>query len=90
LRTATNDSEITRADKSAFQQSLIDIQTAWSKQELSALRKFVTPENAGVPAPGLAEQASHEFANHVEEVVLRQADVRGRGLKTPCSTPRST
>ena len=34
LRTATIDSEITRADKTAFQQSLIEIQTAWSKQDL--------------------------------------------------------
>ena len=76
LRTATIDSEITRADKSAFQQSLIEIQTSWSKQDLSGLRKLVTPEMLEYFSTGLAEQASQEIANRVEDVVLQQADIR--------------
>ncbi len=76
LRTATIDSEITRADKSAFQQSLIEIQTAWSKQDLSGLRKLVTPEMLEYFSTGLAEQASQDIANHVEDVVLQHADIR--------------
>ena len=76
LKTATIDSEITKADKTAFQQSLIDIQTAWSKQDLSGLRKLVTPEMLEYFSTGLAEQASQEIANHVEDVVLQQADIR--------------
>jgi predicted lipid-binding transport protein (Tim44 family) len=76
LKTATIDSEITRADKTAFQQSLIDIQAAWSKQDLAGLRKLVTPEMLEYFSTGLAEQASQEIANHVEDVVLQKADIR--------------
>ena len=76
LKTTSIDSEITRADKTAFQQSLTDIQTAWSQQDLSRLRKLVTPEMLEYFSTGLAEQASQEIANHVEDVVLQQADIR--------------
>ncbi len=76
LRTATIDSEITRADKTAFQQSLIEIQTAWGKQDLSGLRRLVTPEMLEYFSTGLAEQASQEIANHVDDVVLQQAEIR--------------
>ena len=76
LRTATVDGDITRADKTVFQQSLTDIQTAWSRQDLSALRKLVTPEMLEYFSAGLAEQASQGIENHVEDVVLQQADIR--------------
>ena len=48
LRTATVDPEVTSADKTAFQQLLIDIQTAWSKQDLADLRLMCHAGNAGV------------------------------------------
>jgi predicted lipid-binding transport protein (Tim44 family) len=76
LRTATIDSEITSADKAAFQQSLTDIQTAWGKQDLSALRRLVTPEMLEYFSTGLAEMTSQDQANRVEDVVLLQAEVR--------------
>ena len=76
LRTATVDTEVTSADKTAFQQLLIDIQTAWSKQDLAGLRRFVTPEMLGYFATALAEQASLDIANHVEDVVLLRAEVQ--------------
>ena len=76
LRTATIDSEITSADKAAFQQSLTDIQTAWGKQDLSALRRLVTPEMLEYFSTGLAELTSQDQANRVEDVVLLQAEVR--------------
>jgi predicted lipid-binding transport protein (Tim44 family) len=76
LRTATVDRDITRADKTVFQQSLTDIQTAWSRQDLSGLRKLVTPEMLEYFSAGLAEQASQGIENHVEDVVLQQADIR--------------
>jgi hypothetical protein len=75
FRTATVDSEITAADKAAYQQLLIDIQTAWSKQDLAALRRFVTPEMLTYFSTALAEQASQEVENHVEDVVLTKADL---------------
>ena len=76
LRTATIDSEITAADKAAFQQSLTDIQTAWGKQDVSALRRLVTPEMLEYFSTGLAELTSQDQANHVEDVALLQAEVR--------------
>jgi predicted lipid-binding transport protein (Tim44 family) len=75
LRTAIVESEITAADKTAFQQLLIEIQTAWSKQDLAALRRFVTPEMLAYFSTALAEQASQEVENHVEDVALTKADL---------------
>ena len=81
LRTATIDSEIVSADKAAFQQSLIDIQTAWGKQDVAGLRRLVTPEMLEYFSTGLAEQASQDVANRVEDVVLLQAEVREAWLE---------
>lgn len=76
LRTATVDTEVTSADKTAFQQLLIDIQTAWSKQDLTGLRRFVTPEMLTYFSTALAENTSQDIENHVEDVVLGRAEVR--------------
>ena len=76
LGSAAIDDEITSADKAAFQQSLTEIQTAWGAQDLSALRRLVTPEMLEYFSTGLAEQASEGVANHVEDVVLGRAEVR--------------
>ena len=76
LSTATVDEEVTSADKAAFQQLLIDVQTAWSKQDLAGLRRFVTPEMLSYFSTALAEQTSLDVANHVEDVVLLRAEVK--------------
>ena len=76
LKTTTVVSEVTSADKAAFQQLLTDIQTAWSNQDLAGLRRFVTPEMLSYFSTALAEQTSLDIANHIEDVVLEQADVR--------------
>jgi predicted lipid-binding transport protein (Tim44 family) len=76
LRTATVDTEVTSEDKTAFQHLLIDIQTAWSKQDLAGLRRFVTPEMLAYFSTALAEQTSQDIENHVEDVVLLRAEVR--------------
>jgi hypothetical protein len=76
LRTTPVVSEVTTADKTAFQQLLIDIQTAWSKQDLAGLRRFVTPEMLTYFSTALAENTSQEIENHVEDVVLLRAEVR--------------
>ena len=75
FRPATTDLDITGADKAAFQQLLTDIQTAWSKQDLTALRRFVTPEMLSYFSTALAENSSQEIENHVEDVVLGRAEV---------------
>jgi len=76
LSTAAVDDEVTSADKAAFQQLLIDVQTAWSKQDLAGLRRFVTPEMLSYFSTALAEQTSLDIANHVEDVVLLRAEVK--------------
>ncbi len=76
LRTTAVVSDVTSADKTAFQQLLTDIQTAWSSQDLAGLRRSVTPEMLSYFSTALAEQTSLDIANHVEDVVLLQADVR--------------
>ena len=76
LSAGTVEDEITSADKAAFQQSLIEIQTAWGKQDLPELRRLATPEMLEYFSTGLAEQTSQDTANHVEDVVLLRAEVR--------------
>ena len=76
LGTITRDVEVTTADKSAFQQLLIDIQTAWSNQDLQGLRRLVTPDILTYFSTALAEHTSQGIENHVEDVVLLHAEVR--------------
>ncbi len=76
LGTATVDTEVTTVDKMAFQQLLIEIQTAWGKQYLTGLRRFVTPEMLTYFSTALAENTSQDIENHVEDVVLVRAEVR--------------
>jgi Tim44-like domain len=76
LQTTAVVDTVTSADKAAFQQLLTDVQTAWSNQDLAGLRRSVTPEMLSYFSTALAEQASLDIANHVEDLVLVQADVR--------------
>ena len=76
LQTTAVVGEVTSADKTAFQLLLTDVQTAWSNQDLAGLRRAVTPEMLSYFSTALAEQASLDIANHVEDVVLLQAEVR--------------
>ena len=66
---------ITTADKAAFQQLLIDIQKAWSKQDLTELRQFVTPEMVNYFSAALADNRSQDIQNHVDDVVLLRAEI---------------
>ncbi|HMS82045.1 MAG TPA: TIM44-like domain-containing protein [Nitrospira sp.] len=67
---------VTAEDKSTFQQLLNDIQTAWSAQDVAALRRHLTPEMLSYFSTALAEDHSRGVQNHVEDVVLLKGDVR--------------
>jgi predicted lipid-binding transport protein (Tim44 family) len=67
--------QIGDADFEAFQQALSDIQTAWSKGDLEALRSHVTPEMLGYFSHELSLLASQGLSNHVEDVTLEQGDL---------------
>jgi hypothetical protein len=66
---------ITSADKAAFQQLLIDVQKAWSNQDLTELRQLVTPEMLNYFSAALADNTSQGFRNHVADVVLLRAEI---------------
>ena len=67
---------VTTEDKTAFQQLLTDIQSAWSTQDVAALRRCVTPEMLSYFSTALAEDNSRGMQNHVKDVVLLKGDVR--------------
>lgn len=67
--------QIGETDFEAFQQALSDIQTAWSKGDLDALRKQVTPEMLGYFSQELSMLVSQGLTNHVEAVNLEQGDL---------------
>jgi len=66
---------ITAADKAAFQQLLSDVQRAWSNQDMTELRQFVTPEMLNYFSAALADNSSQDIRNHVEDVVLLRAEI---------------
>jgi len=66
---------VTSADKAAFQQLLIDVQKAWSNQDLTELRQFVTPEMLNYFSAALADNRSQDIQNHVDDVVLLRAEI---------------
>ena len=67
---------VTSEDKAAFQQLLTEIQTAWSAQDVAALRRHLTPEMLSYFSTALAEDSSRGVQNHVKDVVLLKGDVR--------------
>jgi hypothetical protein len=66
---------VTSADKAAFQQLLIDVQKAWSNQDLAELRQLVTPEMLDYFSAALADNISQDIRNYVEDVVLLRAEI---------------
>jgi predicted lipid-binding transport protein (Tim44 family) len=62
-------------DYSAFERLLGDIQTAYSAEDLSALRAMVTPEMLSYFSEELAANASHVLINRVTEIKLLQGDL---------------
>ena len=67
---------VTTEDKAAFQQLLTDIQSAWSAQDMAALRRCLTPEMLSYFSTALAEDNSRGVRNHVEGVELLKGDLR--------------
>lgn len=66
---------IAKSDYDDFEQLLGEIQAAYSAEDLSALRAYVTPEMVSYFAEDLAENASRGVINRVTEVKLLQGDL---------------
>lgn len=66
--------EVTTADLDRFEALLGEIQTAWGKEDLSSLRRLVTPEMLSFISDDLADNASRGVVNEISEVHLLQGD----------------
>jgi predicted lipid-binding transport protein (Tim44 family) len=62
-------------DFDTFEARLADVQAAWSKGDLAALRRFATPEMVGYLSEDLSANASRGVENRVEQVKLEQGDL---------------
>lgn len=67
--------DIGQADYDAFERLLGDVQTAYSNEDIAALRARVTPEMLSYFSEQLAENASREVVNKVSGVKLLQGDL---------------
>jgi predicted lipid-binding transport protein (Tim44 family) len=67
--------QITPADYQAFQQTLMDIQTAWNQQNIPAMQQMATPEMVSYFNEQLATLASQGARNVVSDVRFLQGDL---------------
>jgi predicted lipid-binding transport protein (Tim44 family) len=73
--TASEPLTIAKSDYDAFDRLLGDIQSAFSTEDLSALRRMVTPEMLSYFSEKLADNASRGLINRVTDVKLLQGDL---------------
>jgi predicted lipid-binding transport protein (Tim44 family) len=64
-----------KSDFDAFEQLLGDVQTAFSAEDLSALRGKVTPEMLSYFSEQMSENASRGVVNRISDVKLLQGDL---------------
>lgn len=67
---------ISEADFNAWSDLLVGIQGAWSKGDLTTLRRYVTPEMLSYFAEELARNVSQGVENRVERVTLLKGDLQ--------------
>ncbi|MEI7806387.1 MAG: Tim44 domain-containing protein [Hyphomicrobiales bacterium] len=67
--------EIAKPDYDAFENLLGEIQTAYSAEDLAALRSRVTPEMLSYFSEDLAQNASRGVVNKISDVKLLQGDM---------------
>ena len=73
---SSSEPQLTAADEEEFRRLLVEIQTAWSRQDTSRLRRVATPEMCRYFSDKLAENVSQGVENRVEDVAVMRADVR--------------
>ena len=67
--------EVTPADFDAFEKLLGDIQTAYGREDLAALRTLTTPEMLSYYSEDFARNASRGVINQIADVKLLQGDL---------------
>ena len=68
-------SSVSPVDQDKFKQILSDVQVAWSKQNLEALKHLTTPEIVHYFSTTLSENVSREVENHVDDLRVLNAEV---------------
>jgi len=63
------------SDYEAFEQTLVNVQTAYGQEDLTALRAVVTPEMASYFAEELAQNSNRGVVNKLSDVRLLQGDL---------------
>jgi predicted lipid-binding transport protein (Tim44 family) len=67
--------EIGKDDFDAFERLLGEVQTAYGREDLSALRSLVTPEMLSYYAEELSANTSHGVVNELRDIKLLQGDL---------------
>lgn len=67
---------ITDEDYNAFSRQLMDIQNAWSRGDLNALKRFMTPEMLSYFSEELSRNASDGVENRVEDVQFQNGSLQ--------------
>lgn len=75
MATAARPVAVSPGDYQAFEQTLQEVQAAWSAQDLRRLQTVATPEMVGYFSDQLAEQSSRGVRNTVTDVHLQQGDL---------------
>ncbi len=71
----SDDVGIGNADYDAFERLLGEIQTAYSNEDINALRARATPEMVSFFSEDLAENATRGVVNRISDVKLKQGDL---------------
>jgi predicted lipid-binding transport protein (Tim44 family) len=69
-------SSLSPVDQDKFKEILRDVQAAWSKQDLDALKRLTTPEILHYFIGALSENVSQEVENHVDDLRVLTAEVQ--------------
>lgn len=71
----TRDVQLTQQDFQAFEQSLIEVNAAWSRRDLKGLRDFATPEMVGYFANDYRDLDARGWRNETRDVRLESGDL---------------
>jgi predicted lipid-binding transport protein (Tim44 family) len=66
---------VTAADYQAFERTLVEVNAAWSKRDLTALRAVSTPEMVSYFAQDLRDLEARNWRNETRDVRLEQGDL---------------
>ena len=67
--------QVTPQDYQAFEQSLIEVNAAWSRRDLKGLREFATPEMVGYFANDYRDLDARGWRNETRDVKLEGGDL---------------